>query len=705
MQKQMKTLIHKVEKLLKNDPLYMLFIIGILMLAIWLLCSHLDKTTNKSLMIALKSAVATSISMVGFSISAYVFLNNILQRKIVDNVAETETINKFLHSKRKKLSSLIIRTAGIVIIEIAFLCFNLWETDLIPDDFGKYKYICLLCVVLVCLIVDTIFVISLVYFNYSIIDYENGLNETAKSQLSILNEENSNTSIVMKVSEFLTIVNNMEIVLERMAHNHHNALKHSLSDSLVRRALCAGYDVPVKGDYVTNGIITHRHEIADKYDKIIEYRNYLLYGEGANDNINVCIGDIVASTANLIFSECLAGEILSDISLNWLTIQGANLEKTVFRHCFLQHISFTGKSTLEGVDFKDSVLSNVDLRGANCKNVNFSNTRLLDVKFDSSTNLESTIFENADLSGLKKLGTSSRQDASLCIEHANLTRANMINMNICDTKFDNSIMMNVQLYNSKIGESSLFDSNTSFKFVNLQEAIMMSCRIFRSCFQNANLESANLAYSLMYKIDFSECRFTSATLTESGINSCSFEKAYCDNISFKGTIVSNSIFNNSTMISADFSGAELSKVQLNGAVCRNSLFVETRIKDSSFERCVMSNIRLASKDKIVIEKTNFNFVNFSDSSISNVEFVGCNFTGVDFSSSRLINVDFVECEGLDTVRFADVWMDTVNLGTYKKDELENEDIRKLRFAFRYCRNVTVGIGKEYISNKILPESD
>ena len=660
--------------------------------------------TDKTTLSALTTALTVVISMIGFSVSAYVFLNNMLQRKIVENPSSEETVNVFLCNKRRELCSLVLYIACVVIAEAALIFFDAPSVFISQNGFVfasesslKPVQIFIITFILICLILTITFVIKLALFDYSIIDYEEGLRTTAHDQLCILNKQNANNNSTMNKSEFLTIVNNMETVLERMAQNHRNALRQSTDDSPILVALRARYEVSNQGDRVTDGTRAQRQDIADNYKKIIEYRNYLIM---QNENIRndeiISIGDEASKTINQIFSDCLTGELLSDINLTRLHVANANLEKTVFRNCSMRHIKFMDKSVLEGVDFRDSILNDVDLSSAKCKNINFSNARLIDVKLSPETELDNAIFKNADLTGLKNLGTKEDQYGKIKIKHANFARTNMIHMNIFNTVFDSSVMANIQLYDSKIGDSSLYENNTSFKFVNLQDAIMTNCKIVRSNFENANLARATLAYSQITKVNWNECRFDGATFTESVITDCQFEKTYCNNISMKGAKITDARFNNSTMISADFSNADLKNIHMDDSVCREALFVGTKINSSSFKRCIMSNVRIVSdENKTIIDKTNFGFANLSNSSISNINFINCDFTGADFSDVRLINVSFSNCVGIETIRFVDVWMDTVDLTQY------NADGEKLRNASRYCRNVRIGDGK-YLNDKILP---
>ena len=624
---------------------------------------------------ALSKATTVTISMVGFSISTYIFLNNTLQRKASENITEVETIGTFLKRKRQNLCSLVIWTACLVIIEIILLCIG----EQLSNIQGRFPWEKVIeCLMITSIFLSVLSVIRLTFFDYSIINYERGLVETAKKQLCLMNKTNSKTVTIEK-NEFLMLVNNVEMVLERISQNHQNALKHSADDSLVSMALCS----KVENSDTASGQKALRRELAEKYKKLIEYRNYVLHDDQINDDDKIEVSDEILSTVDLVFNNVLSNEIISDIAISNLTVQGVDFEKTTFRNCSLKIVEFKGKSNLNRADFRDSNLSDIKFNDADCSNANFSNAKLTNVNISVDTKMEGTIFYNADLSGLHRIGTIDCIGKSIDLMYSNFIKANMINMDIQNAIFDHGDMSYVQLFNSQIGYSSHRSNNVSFRFVNLKGAVLTNSKIYNCDFTNANLSEATLANSNVYKTNWRECRFSNATFTESKISDSIFDKSYCDNISMKGTDVVSTTFNHVTLNSADFSAANLEKVSFEDAVCRDSLFVGATIANSSFERCILANCRLVSAGCSTISNCNFNFSNLSNSSISNIEFIDCDFTGCDLSTSRLINVKFTNCRGIETIRFSGAWLDQVELNDY------TNSIDDLRDAIRYCRKVDV----------------
>ena len=293
--KEKHTLI-KIKNRIKNLPrqfkerkylvLVAFLIIIVFICIVVLFLNFYSGITDKTVLSALTTALTVVISMIGFSVSAYVFLNNMLQRKIVENPSSEETVNVFLCDKRRELCSLVLYIACLIIAEAALIFFDAPSVFVSQNEsvFAselslKPVKIFVMAFIFICMILTIASVIKLAHFDYSIIDYEEGLRITANNQLCILNKQNADNNSTMNKSEFLTIVNNMETVLERMTQNHRNALRQSTDDSPILVALRARYEVSDQGDRVTDGTRAQRQDIADNYKKIIEYRNYLIIAD------------------------------------------------------------------------------------------------------------------------------------------------------------------------------------------------------------------------------------------------------------------------------------------------------------------------------------------------------------------------------------------------------------------------------------------
>lgn len=608
-----------------------------------------------------KISVTVLISMLGFSVSIYVFLNNTFQNRRNNNTIEKEMIDSFQQKKRKSLGISVIFSITVIVAECMIIFFKTPMKEwILKKSFYQQQEIYLECLV-ICITITLINVMILGYFTYGVINYEDGLKRLAKETRKAY--ETQSYYEEMNKGEFLNLVNNIEVLVERLVVNHLHAKTSTAYDSNLKRAICDGI--------TDSGEICTREEFARDYQKIIEYRNLLLQDK-CRDSDKVDMGDKIKSVMKRLFQLYLKNELLTGVNISNIDVTEANLSKTSFSNSSLQNINFKGKTVLQNTDLRNSTLNDIDFEEANCDNANFADSKLINVKFNTKMNLQRAIFTNADLSSMGILGPDDKEGMPIELSHTNFERANLTHMDIYNVCFDFANLSDVRLVDSQIGESAQKQNNTSFKHTDMTKADMLKCIIERCDFQNANLNEAILTYTKISQVDMTECRLCDASLAESIIKNCQFDKAYCTNMSLKGSRISSSTFTYATMTSVDMSGAIFYNVCFNDTVCRETLWVRTNISNSSFERCVFSGSRIVgeTEKKTRIQKCNFSYANFSNSAITNVEFVNCDFEGADFSNVRFINVKFINCKNLETVLTVDVWLSKVEFLGENKSELK-----------------------------------
>lgn len=630
------------------------FLSFILMISVIILFSEFVKDIElkyTNVLETFKISVTVLISMLGFSVSIYVFLNNTFQARRNNNAIEKGMIDLFQQKKRKDLGIRIIFSTTVIIAECAAIFFKSsapsWLLKMSPN---KGQMVCLICLV-TCIVVSIINVMILGRFTYGVINYEDGLKRLAKETRK--SYEGQSYYQEMNKGEFLNLVNNIEVIAERLVENHLHAKTSNAYDSNLKRAVCDGF--------TDSGEICTREKFAENYQEIIEYRNLLLQDKDLKDSDKVNMGDQIKSVMNRLFQLYLKNELLTGINISNLNITKADLSKTSFTNSSLQSINFMEKTVLKNTDFRNSTLNKIVFGEADCENANFSDSKLIDVKFNTKMNLQRSIFMNADLSTMGVIGPDDKEGSPIKLDHANFRRANLSYLDIYNVCFDFADISDVRFVDSQIGESAQKQNNTTFKYADMSNVDMLKCVIGRCDFQNANLSGAILTYTKISQANMTECRLYDASLAESDIKNCQFEKAYCKNLSLKGSIITSTTFSYATMTSVDMSGATFVDVYFNDAVCSDTLWVRTNILDSNFERCVMAGSRIVGETgkKTRIQNCNFAYANFSNSAITNIEFVNCDFEGVDFSNVRLINVQFIDCEKLDTVLTANVWLSDV----------------------------------------------
>lgn len=621
---------------------------------------NLEALTYEDVIDALKTSVTVMISMIGFSVSIYVFLNTTLQSRQNKNIIEKEIILLFKNNKKKELGKVLICSIFIVFAESILISLKhdieKWSS-MINKDYEKYIG---LAIIFSCVIVTLLNIIILSEFTYRIINYEDGLKRLAIIERGKHDDQSRNIKI--SKGEFLNLVNNIEVLVERLIENHMHAKTSNASDSNFKRAICDGFTNP--------GDINTRENLAEHYGRIINYRNLLLQDKNLKDSNEVGMGDEIKSVMNQLFQFYLKNELLTGVNISNLNIIKADLSKTSFCNSSFRNIFFEGKTVLYGTDFKSSTLNNVIFEEANCENVNFAGSKLIDVIFDAEINLQCAIFTNADLSNIKVLGTKNKDGNPIKLSFANFNDANLTNLDIYNVCFDYTNMRNTRFVHSNIGKLTQKANNTTFKYANMMKANLLQCTIERCNFQNATLDKSVFTHAQIQDVNFRECRLEDADFTESTLCNSKFDKSYCKNISLKEANIAFTTFTYTTLNLADLSGAKMNNVRFNDAVCRDSLWVRTEIKDSEFERCVFTGARIVgeSSNMTEIRTCNFAFVNFTDAAISNIEFKECDFYGADFTDSRLINIRFIDCKNLGSVLANNVWQTNVSYyGNYKEE--------------------------------------
>ncbi len=622
---------------------------------------------------ALKVSVTVMISMMGFSVTIYVFLNTALQGRKSQNSIEKEIVILFQKNKQKELGKRLIFSIIVVFIQSSIIALQTliehWWTN--QTILKTEKYLCLL-IILFCLIVTLINICWLGTFTYGIINYENGLKQLAINERIKRSKEDSYDTI--SKGEFLNLVNNIEVIVDRLIQNHTHAKTSHASDSSLKRAICDGITDP--------GDITTRETLANDYKAIIEYKNLLLQDEQLKDNVNVCMGDSIKSLKDRLFENYLKNELLTGANISNLEIHNADLSKASFCNSSFWNITFKGDTTLDSTDFSKSTLNKIRFEETNCENINFSDCKLIDVQFDTKMNLQRAVFVNADLSSIKVLGPKDKQGNPIKFNYANFDYANLTYLDIYNVCFDYSRMRNARFVQSLIGKSDLKEYNTTFRYADLTKANLLKCDIKECDFQNANLNETVFTHTILEKNNLSECKLANANFTESRVTKCQFDKSYCKDVSFKEANITKVSFTYATLNLADLSGAKLKEVLFNDSVCRESLWVRTSIKDSEFTRCVFSGARIAGENpnRTLIINCDFTFANFTDTAITNVEFNNCDFYGADFSNARLINIRFVDCKNLDTALTNNVW--SAHL-TYYGDNMKK--LKQPQDGWRYYR--------------------
>lgn len=638
-------------------------VVAVILLVAGFVLWGLEELEFKHVLETIKITVTVLISMLGFSVSSYVFLNNTFQTRRTKNELEKQIIDLFQSKKRTALGVSIIYTSIAITAECFVLIFQgeLEKSETVKPMICNTNIENIIIIFIICITLINVY--RLGYFTYGVINYEEGLKKLARKEISKY-KENSYEKI--SKGEFLNLVNNIEVLVERLIKNHLHAKSSSAYDSNLKRAICDG---------ITDaGKIRTREDLAENYKQIIEYRNLLLQDTSIMDSENVAMGDELKSFRDRLFHDYLQGELLTGINISNIQINEGNLEKTSLSNSFFQNVRFVGKTNLISTDFRNSTINGIDFAEAECDSINFSECKLIAVQFNPQMSLQRANFSNADLSSMGALGPLDKEGDPINFNHANFSYANLTHQDIYNITFDYADLSNVRLIDSKIGASAQKNSNTKFKYANMEKADLLRCAVERCDFTNANLKSAVFTNAIICDVDFSECILNSTNFSECKIENCKFVKSYCTDFTLKGSKLKNLDFSYAIMTSADMSGGIFDGICFDDVVCRNTLWVGSQINNSSFERCVLSNSRFvgSAEKRNRIYKCKFSHTDFSNVAIANIEFVECDFYSADFTRARLINVRFTECENLHTTATDGLWLSELSYGVGQKTTFQKQ---------------------------------
>lgn len=141
MRERLKRIGRKFGTLLKNNffSVIVAAVIFVLAIRLW----RLNQIKYNDIIETIKISVTVLISMLGFSVSIYVFLNNTLQNRRNSNELEKEVIDLFQTQKRKRLLISIFFSALAVTAECIVAAFAVPVKNLLsktPSDLDEFFY-------------------------------------------------------------------------------------------------------------------------------------------------------------------------------------------------------------------------------------------------------------------------------------------------------------------------------------------------------------------------------------------------------------------------------------------------------------------------------------------------------------------------------------------------------------------------------------
>lgn len=130
-------------------------------------------------------------------------------------------------------------------------------------------------------------------------------------------------------------------------------------------------------------------------------------------------------------------------------------------------------------------------------------------------------------------------------------------------------------------------SGASFKYSDMQDAVLMMATADRTDFSNATLDGTDFTKASLVAANFFNI-ITKKIVNFEGtiIKSGNFARTRFKNVNFIGADLQNANFNNSKLIGCNFSGADLTDASLNNVI----------IKKCTWDDCIMQNTKLQNID-------------------------------------------------------------------------------------------------------------
>lgn len=388
-----------------------------------------------------------------------------------------------------------------------------------------------------------------------------------------------------------------------------------------------------------------------------------------------------SSWNNCLFHNChLKESIWNDVDLTGSEFHGGNIQSVTFEYAVLSNMRFENLQLINTV-FRNSKLWNVDFCyiNDNClRKCNFSNSDLKDIRFGVRT-VPKAVFgihfpgmewfhglddlllpgtEKRDLSSLKDISmmeynpfrplricknSNGRKSYEEWIFWKRVRDACILDMG--ETVFADAVLSDIRFYRMNFEQSSFDRAQMDGSFlalVNMSGCVMAGVGLREAVLRGCYLGSTVLTGAVLYKMscyltNFQESGLADVHASKSEVVCCTFERSDCSRIDLTKASVRFSSFRDGILNGAELTNSEFDDVILDNCIAEGMLSSYTR-----FCRCSFTNalLRLSSFNYTVFEKSGFRLANFSDSTVSGVEFYECDFEEANFRGTTFIEPVF-----------------------------------------------------------------
>ncbi|MBE9197609.1 MULTISPECIES: pentapeptide repeat-containing protein [unclassified Nodularia (in: cyanobacteria)] len=355
------------------------------------------------------------------------------------------------------------------------------------------------------------------------------------------------------------------------------------------------------------------------------------------------------------------------IDLSGANFSGANLEGAILSHVNLDHANFShtnlkevrmngkinntdfsgadltnahiGASRINGTKFRGANLTNVDFgaNGLGNTNIDFANADctntkltcdLIEANFQGS-NLRNAIFRHQNLywyranlsrANLSQLDLSGQNFSTLEMKGVNLNGSNLTNTNLKSTNLEGANLRNTNLENADLTYANL--RNTQIEgAINLYPKIYLIWQIINQGAENINLANVDLSSANLQNVNFSG-------LNLRGIN---FQRANLTKANFSHADLSSANLKNAYLSSANLESANLSQVDLTGANLKGANLNQANLNQANL---IGANLKQAR-----LQNANLHNANLTDANLEGADFTEVDLTSADLTGTKLFGTN------------------------------------------------------------------
>lgn len=620
------------------------------------------ETTSATLFATL---ITVLLALIALSVTAHVFLNDaLLNRK---DYEELQIKNLKRHTTNRMFFICIF--SGLCIT----LCLFIDNAN--QENKNNWNWIRLITV-----IISLFDILLLVLFINSIVNYEKHLLEYARSYIRFNQpfltgkkadkSRNSDTQTnEATISEVVKSVGDLEDLVNNILKNHESEYRYQRSvtseimlNTILKKKLC--YDSHI---LQSNKLVDYCNVICKKYSRLIEIRNciWILQDNDESASVDCGLNERILELERCLSFFAFRDERFIDLSFIDEDFSAADFtQSSMSKSAFLN--SCFANATLKNCDFSDSLLQNVDFSGANCKGIVLSRARIVSPRINVGTDFENAVLSGCEITLAEKetIGAAEKIPVEFGSNNKDkLYPYNFERVSCQRTFFSKCHFIGVNFNNSVFTNASLEESKIiecSFEKADMRAAILVSAIIGKSCVFGYSDCSDIVAVSSIWGYD-DQVGVDFLDLTGARFVHANMAYTQMAKCRFNKAYMNDATFTASKIEDCHFDGSLLSNVDFTDAVIDNSFFSHSLLHNALF---IGGDTATSEEERQKISHTSFVESEMNNCSIKNYTFVDCHLDKAVLDGSVLRNVTFINCT-FDYTRFSDVLLFNVKFRNCK----------------------------------------